>query len=95
MARESLISKWNSPSGLLRLQRLAMHGLNQSEICEQIGVPARTFRRWCTQDPRIAQATEPYPGRWTHHLLVSTPEDLDGQLLAWLQEAYAFAQSKR
>lgn len=56
MARESLISKWNSPSGLLRLQRLAMHGLNQSEICEQIGVPARTFRRWCTQDPRIAQA---------------------------------------
>ena len=40
-------------------------------------------------------ATEPYPGRWTHHLLVSTPEELDGQLLAWLQEAYAFAQSKR
>lgn len=45
--------------------------------------------------PRVDIATEPYPGRWTHHLLVSTPEDLDGQLLAWLQEAYAFAQSKR
>ena len=56
MARESQISKWNSPSGLLRLQRLAMHGLTQAEICEQIGVPVRTFRRWCTQDPRIAQA---------------------------------------
>ena len=48
MARESQISKWNSPSGLLRLQRLAMHGLTQAEI--------RTFRRWCTQDPRIANA---------------------------------------
>ena len=46
-------------------------------------------------DSRVAAASEPYPGRWTHHLLVSTPEDLDGQLLAWLQEAYAFAQSKR
>ena len=56
MARESQISKWNSPSGLLRLQRLAMHGLTQAEICEQIGVPTRTFRRWCTQDPRIKQA---------------------------------------
>ena len=56
MARESQISKWNSPSGLLRLQRLAMHGLTQAEICEQIGVPVRTFRRWCTQDPRIKKA---------------------------------------
>nr|DAR91210.1 MAG TPA: terminase small subunit [Caudoviricetes sp.] len=33
-----------------------MHGLTQAEICEQIGVPTRTFRRWCTQDPRIANA---------------------------------------
>ena len=56
MARESQIGKWNSPSGLLRLQRLAMHGLTQAEICEQIGVPVRTFRRWCTQDPRIKKA---------------------------------------
>ena len=30
--------------------------------------------------PRVDIATEPYPGRWTHHLLVSPPEDLDGQL---------------
>ena len=33
-----------------------LHGLTQAEICEQIGVPVRTFRRWCTQDPRIKQA---------------------------------------
>lgn len=38
------------------MQRLAMHGLTQAEICEQIGVPVRTFRRWCTQDPRIKKA---------------------------------------
>ena len=56
LARESKISKWNTPSGKLRLQRLAMQGLTQAEICEAIGVPVRTFRRWCTQDPGIAQA---------------------------------------
>lgn len=45
--------------------------------------------------PRIDAATEPYPGRWTHHLLVSTPEDIDQELLTWLEEAAAFAAAKR
>ena len=44
--------------------------------------------------PRIAVATEPYPGRWTHHVLLSRSEDVDGQLLSWLQEAYRFARTK-
>ena len=34
----------------------AMYGMTQKEICEQIQVPERTFRRWCAQDPRIKQA---------------------------------------
>lgn len=41
--------------------------------------------------PRIAERAEPYPGRWTHHLLFSSPEELDADLVGWLQEAYAFA----
>lgn len=45
-------------------------------------------------DPRIAQAVEPYPNRWTHHVLVETPEAVDENLLRWLDEAYWFAQSK-
>lgn len=40
--------------------------------------------------PRIVEAVEPYPGRWMHHLLLSTPEDLDEELLDWLREAYNF-----
>ena len=44
--------------------------------------------------PRVDLATEPYPGRWTHHFLLSAPEDLDGPMLAWIQEAYAFAEGK-
>lgn len=45
--------------------------------------------------PRVAVAVEPYPGRWTHHILVSEPEQLDEELLAWLREAYEFSESKR
>ena len=45
-------------------------------------------------DSRIAVATEPYPGRWTHHVVLARPEELDGQLLAWLREAWDFSQAK-
>ena len=45
--------------------------------------------------PRILQAVEPYPGRWTHHLLLNRPEEADGELRAWLAEAYQFAQAKQ
>lgn len=44
--------------------------------------------------PRIDAKTEPYPGRWTHHLIVGSAEELDGELLGWLEEAAAFAASK-
>ena len=43
---------------------------------------------------RIAVKTEPYPGRWTHHIVVSTPEELDEELLSWVREAYDFAAVK-
>ena len=45
-------------------------------------------------DPRIDVATEPYPNRWTHHMLVQTPEEIDDELMGWLQEAYWFANTK-
>ena len=43
---------------------------------------------------RIVVKTEPYPGRWTHHIVVSTPEELDEELLSWVREAYDFAAVK-
>ena len=45
--------------------------------------------------PRAAVATEPYPGRWTHHILISDETQIDGELLDWLREAWEFAESKR
>ena len=43
---------------------------------------------------RIAVKTEPYPGRWTHHIVVSKPEELDEELLSWIKIAYTFADAK-
>ncbi len=47
------------------------------------------------ESPRAAAKTEPYPGRWTHHVVVGSPGDIDGELLDWLEEAAAFAAAKR
>jgi hypothetical protein len=44
--------------------------------------------------PRIEIATEPYPNRWTHHLLISRLEEIDEELMSWIQEAALFAASK-
>lgn len=47
------------------------------------------------ESERVAVKTEPYPGRWTTHIVLSAPEELDGELFDWVEQAYAFAQSKR
>ena len=44
--------------------------------------------------PRIAVATEPYPNRWTHHVVISEAGQIDEELLGWLREAYDFAMAK-
>ena len=46
------------------------------------------------ESPRAAVKVEPYPGRWTNHVLVSRMEEVDEELLDWLKEAYEFAQIK-
>lgn len=45
--------------------------------------------------PRIDIATEPYPNRWTHHVLISSPEEINGELMGWIKEAYEFSEGKR
>lgn len=46
------------------------------------------------ESPRIDIATEPYPNRWTHHVLVSRPDEIDGELMGWIKEAAEFAAVK-
>lgn len=47
------------------------------------------------ESERVAVLSEPYPGRWTTHIVIGSFEDVDDDLLSWLGEAYAFAESKR
>lgn len=42
---------------------------------------------------RIAVATEPYPGRWTHHLLLTDAAQIDDELLGWADRARTFRRS--
>lgn len=46
------------------------------------------------ESPRVAAKAEPYPGRWTTHIVLSDPSELDTELLAWVEQAHAFAERK-
>ena len=43
---------------------------------------------------RVAAKTEPYPGRWTTHFVISSETDLDEELFAWITQAYEYAKAK-
>lgn len=39
------------------------------------------------ESDRVAAKTEPYPGRWTTHFVISSPSDLDEELFDWIAQA--------
>lgn len=43
---------------------------------------------------RVAVKTEPYPGRWTTHIVIGSLDDLDEELFEWVQQAYNFSDNK-
>ena len=53
-----------------------------------LGLPQRL------DSPRAAAQCEPYPGRWTVHIVLRAPGDVDGELTEWLRQAYAFSEEK-
>jgi len=46
------------------------------------------------EHPRVLVATEPYPGRWTHHIIIQSEGEVDAELKEWIAEAYFFAMMK-
>jgi len=44
--------------------------------------------------PRIMESVEPYPSRWTHHVVIQSVDEVDEQIKKWINEAYAFAMIK-
>ena len=74
-----------------------------------VGLPSASYKLSCHPDTGrgafsfcvcpgglvVAAASEPYPGRWTHHVLVTEADQIDEELMGWLREAWDFAESKR
>lgn len=44
---------------------------------------------------RIAATVEARPNRWTHHVLVGSPDGIDDELMGWLRQARDFAEKRR
>ncbi len=53
-----------------------------------LGLPRRV------NSERIWQATEPYPGRWTHHILIVSSAELDEEMLSLIKEGREFSVEK-
>ena len=49
---------------------------------------------YALESERVAVKTQPEPGRWTTHFVISRLSDLDEELFAWVRQAYAFAAQK-
>lgn len=47
------------------------------------------------ESPRIDVAVEAYPNRWTHHVLVASEEEIDGELMGWVKAASEFSKGKK
>lgn len=63
-------------------------GWPEAYLLVSFGLPYRK------ESPRIAQAVEAYPNRWTHHVLVVTEDEIDDTLMSWLDEAFWFSAAK-
>lgn len=63
-------------------------GWPEAYLLVSFGLPCRK------ESPRIAQAVEAYPNRWTHHVLVVAEDEIDDTLMSWLDEAFWFSAAK-
>ena len=46
------------------------------------------------ESPRLDVVVEAYPYRWTHHVMIGTEDEIDGELLSWIEEAAVYAAHK-
>ena len=51
--------------------------------------------RYKKESPRIDVASEPYPNRWMHHMLIFSVDEIDDELMGWIKEAAEFSAGKR
>lgn len=79
---------FRNPRAFCCVSMARMKGIQGEYIVVTLGLGQRLA------SPRVWVATEPYPGRWTHHIVVAGPEEIDDELMGWVKEAAAFAAAK-
>ena len=94
------------PEGAIRVQRtqISFYGRH---LFAAASMPVRRKKGWpkaCLMvsiglgrrldSSRAAAAVEPYPGRWTNHVLLTRSEEVDEELLGWLEQAWRFSLEK-
>lgn len=102
--REKLLERY--PDMTLKITKTQISFRNRY-VFAMASLPQRKIKGWPKEyllisfglgyqkhSPRIAQSVEPYPGRWTHHVPIQREEELDEELLGWIDEAYQFAMMK-
>ena len=62
--------------------------LPESWLTLTLGLP------YALDSARVAVKTKVYPGRWTTHFVIGSLEELDNELLSWIEQAYAFSERK-
>lgn len=72
----------------------AFVSLRRMKGCPQVFIIVSFGLSHRLDSPRIHMAVEPYPNRWTHHVIVQHAEEVDGELIGWLAEAHAFSLVK-
>ena len=69
--------------------------VRKAKVRPEIWITVTFGLRYKKESPRIDVASEPYPNRWTHHMLISAADEIDDELMEWIKEAAAFSAGKR
>ena len=69
-------------------------GLRKKKDCPESYIVVTFGLDKRVESPRIEAASEPYPNRWTHHLLISDAGEIDDELMTWIKSAADFSEKK-
>lgn len=103
--RESVVARW--PDTRIEVKKTQISFFNRRMFAAVSFTPVRKVKNrpdpfltitfglpYRKESDRIDVATEPYPNRWTHHVMIGTKEEIDDELFSWIEEAAGFAERK-
>ena len=103
--RESVVARW--PDTRIEVKKTQSSFFNRRMFAAVSFTPVRKAKDrpdpfltitfglpYRKESRRIDVAVEPYPNRWTHHVMIETEEDIDEELLSWIAEAADFAERR-